>query len=295
MLRFIATRFLLTAAIAASVAQTSVLVAQPPQFRADALAVRVDVLVMQGRKPAAGLTAREFELRDNGVVQKVDVIEASSVPLNVILALDMSASVAGRRQEDLTGASEALLDGLRPVDRAALTTFNHAVLPPGEPTADLGAIRRALRGITPTGRTSLMDGVYVAMTATLAQPERSLVLVCSDGTDVTSWLRPTDVMEVAKRSNAVVYAVTPADASRATTLRALTDATGGEVFRATSSREVRDTFRRILEEFRSRYVLAYTPAGVALGGLHRLEVRVTRSGATVKARPSYVGLHEGVR
>jgi hypothetical protein len=73
-----------------------------------------------------GLTAADFELRDNGVVQTIDVAD-SDVPVNAVLAPDTSASTAGQRQKDLIAASQALLDGLKPADRAALTTFSHAV------------------------------------------------------------------------------------------------------------------------------------------------------------------------
>jgi hypothetical protein len=43
----------------------------------------------------------------------------------------------------------------------------------------------------------------------------------------------------------------------------------------------------VLEEFRQRYLVSYTPRGVAKDGWHRLTVRVKRGG-TVKARPGYL-------
>ena len=187
---------------------------QLPPFRSGALGVRVDALVTDGRKPVGGLAAVDFELRDNGVVQTVEIVDAADVPVNVVLALDTSASTTGKRQTDLIAASQALLDGLTPVDRAALTTFSHAVTPGIALTSDLAGVRERLRHITPSGRTAVMDGVYVALTTTLAQPGRSLVVVCTDGSDISSWLRPDDVIETANRSNAVIYAVTSADARR---------------------------------------------------------------------------------
>jgi VWFA-related protein len=266
---------------------------QQPRFRSRALAVRVDVLVTDGRKPVAGLSAADFELRDNGVIQAVEVINAADVPLNIVLALDTSASTEGKRQADLIVASQALLDGLNPVDRAALTTFSHAVTPAGALTSDLAAVRKALLRITPSGRTAVMDGVYVALAATLAQPGRSLVVVYTDASDISSWLEPREVIESARRSSAVVYAVTTADARRVASLEDLTEATGGEMIHVTSSSELRSSFQRILQEFRSRYVLAFRPSGVSLGGLHRLDVRVKRRGLNVTARPGYIGVEPG--
>jgi VWFA-related protein len=258
-------------------------------FSSKTLGVRVDVLVTDGRNPVAGLTAPDFELRDNGVEQTIDVIEASDVPVNAVLVLDTSASTRGKRQTDLTAASRTLLDGLKPTDRAALTTFGHAVTPRIALTSDLSTVRAALDRIAPSGDTSVMDALYVALTTTLVETGRSLVVVYTDGNDTWSWLQPEEVLESAKRSSAVIYAVT-AEARRRAALQDVTEATGGQVLRIASSGDLRDTFQRILKDFRSRYVLAYTPRGVPAGGLHRLDVRVKRRGLTVKARTGYIGV-----
>jgi VWFA-related protein len=262
---------------------------QQPAFRSSTLAVRVDVLVTEGRKPVPGLTAQDFELRDDGVPQSVQLVDAADVPLNVVLALDTSASTAGAGHADLIAASEALVDGLKPQDRAALITFNQGVVPRVPLTADKAVIGAALRQMTPVGRTSVMDASYVALTTTLAEPGRSLVVVCTDAADISSWLRPEDVVESAKRANAVVYAVTSSDARRTGPLEGLTRATGGDVLRVRSSTDLRRSFASILQEFRSRYILAYQPSGVPTGGFHRLDVRVKRRGLDVTARPGYVG------
>ena len=135
-----------------------------------------------------------------------------------------------------------------------------------------------------------MDGAYVALTATLAQSGRSLVVVCTDGYDTSSWLQPAEVLESAKRSNAVVYAVTAAQARRRSPLKDLADATGGHMLEVKSSADLRGAFQKILQDFRSRYILSYSPQGVSVEGFHRLDVRVKRRGLTVKARPGYTGV-----
>jgi hypothetical protein len=123
-----------------------VLASQKKPFSSGTLGVRVDVLVTDGRSPVGGLTAADFELRDNGVAQTIDLVDTSDIPINAVLALDTSSSTTGKRQKDLVAASQALLDGLKPVDRAALTTFSHAVAPRITLTSDLAAVRRELPG-----------------------------------------------------------------------------------------------------------------------------------------------------
>ena len=277
-------------ALAALPPSGPILATQNRTFSSRTLGVRVDVLVTDGNKPVGGLTASDFELRDNGVLQTIEVVDSSDIPVNAILALDTSASTAGQRQKDLVAAGEALLDGLKPDDRAALTTFSHVVAPGLALTSDLSEVRRALRRIEPDGETAIMDGAYVALTATLAQSGRSLVVVCTDGYDTSSWLQPEEVLESAKRSSAVVYAVTAAQARRRSPLKDLADATGGNMLEVKSSADLRGAFQKILRDFRSRYILSYSPQGVSAEGFHRLDVRVKRRGLTVKARPGYTGV-----
>ena len=162
--------------------------AQGQVFSSRTLAVRVDVLVTDGARPVAGLQAGDFELRDNGVPQRIQLIDADEVPIQAILALDTSASITGPRQPALISAGEALIDGLKPADRAGIVTFSHAITSKIPPTTNLAAVRDALQRLRPYGRTSIMDGVYVALTSTLDQSVRSLVVVCTDGADTTSWL-----------------------------------------------------------------------------------------------------------
>jgi VWFA-related protein len=256
-------------------------------FSAKTVGVRVDALVTVNGVPVGGLKPADFELRDNGVLQTIDSLDAGDMPLNVVLALDASASTAGKRLTDLRTATRMLLDDLKPVDRAALTTFNHAVVPRVPLTSDLGAIRSAVDSLVPSGGTSLLEGTHAAVVMTLAEPGRSFVIVCTDGRDTTSWLQTDDVIESAKHSNAVVYVVASAGARRWAPLTSLTDATGGRMIEIESSAQIGAEFRKILEDFRSRYVLTFVPTGVTAGGYHRLDVRVRRSQTKVTARPGY--------
>jgi VWFA-related protein len=113
------------------------------------------------------------------------------------------------------------------------------------------------------------------------------VIVFSDGVEVSSYLNADAVLDTAKRSDAVVYGV--ALRNLGPFLRDLTDATGGDLFEIESTRELDAAFAMVLDQFRHRYLLSYTPRGVERGGWHRLQVRLAQGGATVRARPGYLG------
>jgi Ca-activated chloride channel family protein len=262
---------------------------QKPLFTTGTTGVRVDVLVLDHNAPVAGLNAADFELKDSGITQTVTVIESSDVPINVVLAFDTSGSTEGKRLTDLTDAARALVSGLKPHDRVALTTFNHAVVERVPLTSDFPRIVSTLSSVTASGETAIMDGIHSALMTTQAEAGRSLVIVCTDGRDTQSWLQGDEVAEVAKRSNAVIYAVAAGAARRWADMKTLTDITGGHMIEIEKSSDFRAQLVHVLEEFRSRYVLAFTPTGVAPSGLHRLDVKVVgRGGVTVKARTSYI-------
>jgi len=257
-------------------------------FRSGTEAVRVDVLVTERGRPVRGLTPADFEVLDSGVPQQVDYAAFEEIPLNVVFVLDMSVSVSGERLGHLQEAGAAVLEGLKAGDQAALVTFDHAVVLRAPLTGDRGRVREALLGPPSAGMTSLIDATYAGMIVAESDVGRGLVLVFSDGLDVSSWLRPDLVREVARRSNAVVYGVVVRSPARPEFLSEIGRLSGGDVFEVESTRNLHQTFARVLDEFRHRYLVSYQPRGVPRGGWHPLEVRVKKAGASVKARPGYL-------
>jgi len=73
-----------------------------PVFSAGVESVRLDVLVTDRDRVISGLQASDFEVRDEGVLQDVEIV-GSGMPLNLILALDTSASLAGEPFEHTLG------------------------------------------------------------------------------------------------------------------------------------------------------------------------------------------------
>lgn len=266
-----------------------VLLATQPTFSARVDGIRVDVLVTDSsRRPLRGLTPADFVIRDNGVPQQVDLISYGEIALNVGLAFDLSESVAGARLEQLTAASQALAAELQPADQSALVTFDHAVALPCPLSTSRSCIHEALSAAKPTGSTALIDGVFAGMMVGESDVGRSLLMVFSDGHDTASFLRAERVHDMARRTDVVVYPIA-SKGTRPDFLEELAELTGGRLHEVDRNADLSKTFRAILDEFRHRYLVTYTPRNVPKGGWHKLDVRVNRPGARVKARPGYQG------
>ena len=260
-----------------------------PTFSTRVEGVRVDVLVTDSsRKPVRGLTAADFSIRDNGVPQQVDVVSFGEVPLNVGLAFDLSESVAGARLDQLRSASKSLTSELLTADQSGLITFDAAVSLRCPLSLDRSCVDRALAAAEPTGETALVDGTLAGLIAGESDVGRSLLMVFSDGLDTASFLDPDRVLDIGRRSDVVAYPIATKGA-RPKFLDDLAEVTGGRVHEVGHDQDLASTFKAILDEFRQRYLITYTPKGVQKAGWHKLEVRVNRSGARVKARPGYQG------
>ena len=260
---------------------------QAPVFRARVETVRVDVLVTKGGRPVADLRPTDFEVLDNGVVQRIDQAAFEEDPLNVVIAIDGSSSVTGDRALRLREASNAVMSELRPQDRSGVVVFGEAVAIRAGLTNDLQGLRAAINAPFHGGQTSLVDAVQACLLLADSEPGRALVLMFSDGIEVSSYLTADVPLRTAKRSNAVVYGVSPRGVKRGPFLRDLAEASGGDLVEFDSSGDIERTFKKVLDEFRHRYLLSYSPTGVEAGGWHQLKVRVKAPGTVVKARPGY--------
>jgi len=270
--------------------------AQPPAVFGTAVeVVRVDVSVTRDGVPVEGLKAADFDVRDNGVRQTVQVVAVDDKVVNAVLALDVSSSVAGPPLGHLKAAAHAVVDALRPVDSLSLLTFSDRVQLSVSPADSRQRAHDAIDTTEAQLTTALHDAAYAALAATDPSRGRPLVLVFSDGEDVGSWLKAKPVLRVAETSDLVVHAVVsrrdpesvPARPG-AGFLNEVVASTGGETWRADFP-DLEKAMLRALEEFRSRYTLQYEREAGAAGsrGWHPLQVKVRVPGARVRARRGY--------
>jgi Ca-activated chloride channel family protein len=274
----------------------------PPRFVAHTDLVRVDALVTDGRRPISGLGPQDFDIRDNGVAQRIDRVLTGAEPIDAWLLLDESSSVQ-RELGGLIEAARAFGASLGAADRSGLITFRHAVTVRAPLTLERSALSRQFPLTHAEGYTSMRDAIFLAFARQPDRRARSLIVLFTDGQDTKSWLTDEQIVRFIEQSDVVIYAVTPRDSdehaggddglavswrAHSSLLNELATKSGGERLRLGSGQNLGQVFTMIVNEMKARYLLTYYPSGVTRGGYHRLEVRITQKRLTrVHARSGY--------
>ena len=273
---------------------------QAPTFRTRADVVAVDVSVRDGSRVLTNLTAADFEVLDNDVLQQVTDVSFGKVPIDVTIVLDVSQSVTGQTLERLRRGVLQLMRDLNKDDRLKLMTFNMRVSRIVDFTPDPVAVERALKVALSGGGSSVWDAVAVALVSASEPNRRQLVVLFSDAADTSSTLDSDTLVSVAQRTTASFSAVVAAagvagprgimvQGPGPSVLRQLAVETGGGVFPiGTANPDLTTAFRRAVDQFRSSYVLHFTPTGVERTGFHTLKVAVKgKPKVTITARRGY--------
>ena len=264
-----------------------------PTFRGGVDMVTVGVSVHDGAQPVLGLQAQDFELRDDGVPQDVADVSFEKLPIDVTVAFDISQSVTGALLDQMRTALAQVGADLAPADRLEVLTFNMGIRRALQVDRNRAAVDAALGRVVPAGSTALLDAIAVTLMTPTSSERRPLVIVFSDGIDTASVTDRATLLELARHSNTTATLVLPASGGLGPEAPArkfydqLAAETGGLVVSMRPRDDLAPTFRRVLADFRSSYVLHFTPKGVSPGGVHTLDVRVRRRGVEVRARRGY--------
>ncbi len=275
-------------------------------FRVDVRTVYIDVFVTRNGKQVTGLGAEDFEVYDNGVKQTVQLADTEGLALSVLLLLDTSGSITGSGWNQLGEAAVAFTRELGGEDETALLTFSRrASLRMGFGEEGGDALYAAVADRGERGPTALNEALFFGLNVLESREGRPLALILTDGIDNASWLSAESVLQMARSSEAVVYALFVTPLGRGTIrsplsapsskpegteqfLSDLTRATGGRLIRLDSTKNLGEDYLEILAEMKTRYLLAFEPQGVSDSGWHRLEVRLPgKRGTQLRARSGY--------
>jgi VWFA-related protein len=251
--------------------------------------VSVQVSVRDGNRPVSGFQTRDFQLFDNGVAQDITSTTVEALPVDVTVVLDTSGSLRGQALDRLKTDIQKISDLLHAADRIRLITFAATAVD----TFGLqpGGSRLPLDRISAGGATSFYDALAAALML-VPDPDRpQLVFGFSDGLDNMSFLDASRLAAIAEYSSASMYValvLAPGKVQHLDALQVAVHRTGGTLYQEVSGLPA--TFRRVLDEFRTGYVLRYTPRGVPPEGWHEIIVKTTRRRSyDVRARKGYEG------
>ncbi len=265
----------------------------------------------------SGLIQEDLQVYENGVKQEILNFYSEGVPVNVVLLIDISGSTR-EAQGEIQRAALGFASSLSDEDRVAIITFNGAPRLILNWTNDIEKVELALGSIYAKGSTVFNDALYVTFDDLLAKVEgKKAVIALTDGIDTNSMVEPEDTMNLAVRSEAMVYVVSkleeywagaiaariafqsrgqlvprvlkdPFILSAKRFLERLAQQTGGTVLDTTVFGSLSDVYRQVAEELKNQYYISYIPSNILKDGKWRdIEVRARRSGVVVSTRPGY--------
>src|ERR1044071_7967864 len=261
------------------------------------------------------LTRNDFRVFENDREQPLSDLALRQVPVDVILMVDASSSVA-TNLDDFRRAAEGSAERLSDDDRISLIKFDDRVELLQDWTHSRFQLRRALSRIEPGMFTRFNDALLLAAHEQFGNTKsRRAIIVLSDGIDSG---RGSSTLESALqellRAQVSVYVVSNTQISRAAKraeldaltggssgavrfnqlriddlreglrvldlseqmLAQLTAATGGRLYKPQSFAGLEATYAEVAEELRHQYALYYTPLNKARdGGFRRWRVEMT--------------------
>jgi len=282
--------------------------AQQPAIRVATDVVPLSVTVTNtAHEYVADLTRDDFIILEDGKPQPLTYFGLNDVPLAVALLIDSSASM----YDTLGTAQEAAIGFIRQLgekDVAAIIDFDSNVQVRQTFTGDRRLLEQAILQTTAGGSTVLNTAVYIALRELTrlrigeesVSARRRAMVILSDGDDTNSVVSFDDVLDLAERSNIVIYAIGLRGEARFRTtrrggvegqfaLRQFTLQTGGRVVFPASIRDVVDAYSDIRREMASQYILAYESPSGQPRKWRNVTVHVNRPGIVARTRPGYFG------
>jgi VWFA-related protein len=247
----------------------------------------------------SGLNKDDFQIYEDGVLQQIKNFSHEDIPVTAGILVDNSGSM-GPKRADVIAAAMAFARSSNPQDQMFVVNFNDHVsfgLPASTPFTDRQErLQVALSGITAIGETSLYDGLAAALEhLKLGTRDKKVLVIISDGGDNASKHTLAQVIEMAKRSAAIIYTIGIFDEQDGDqnpgVLRRFAKETGGEAFFPESPKDITSICEGIARDIRNQYTLTYVPTIASQDGRYRaIEVKASTHGRgrlSVRTRTGY--------
>jgi len=262
--------------------------------KVDVDVVQVTATVVDDRgRYVQGLTRDAFHVFEDDRAQTMTHFAAEDVPLELIVAVDISGSMAPAMPK-LKSAVKALLTAVPPQDQVTVLGFNDTVFALTRATTQPADRVKAIDRLAAWGGTALYDVILRAVDMAGRQVGRKAIVVFTDGEDEGSHAVIADVEQRLQASDATLYMI---GQGRGVTLdplkrvmERLSRPTGGRALFTESIDELHDAFDKLLDELSHQYLLGYPPTKDGHDDAFR-RIRVTVDGPyQVRARQGYRAL-----
>ena len=237
-----------------------------------------------GGSPVSSLKQEDFQVFEDGKPQKIAVFHRESeLPLSIVIAIDTSLSTRGDQKLELESARHFAHAILRPIDGISLFQFSEIVDQVTPFTSDLRVIDRAINHVHSGAATALYDTLYLGSDALLNRRGRKVMVVITDGGDTMSKTSYQEAVREAQQAEVILYSIiiVPIENSAGRdiggehALIQLSRDTGGKYFYASGMEQLDAAFRKISDELRTQYLIAYYPsARLADSDYRRIEIKV---------------------
>jgi Ca-activated chloride channel family protein len=256
----------------------------------DAGQVTVTVTDQESGQYVSGLPRSAFRVFEDGRRQTISNFASEDVPLELIVAVDISGSMTGAMPK-LKRAVKDFLAAVPERNEVTLLGFNDTVIPLARRTTNLVDRVRAVDRLAPWGATALYDVIVRGVDMLGRQAGRRAMVVFSDGEDQGSHVTLDDVERRLQASDVTLYII---GQGRGIThdylkkvMNRLVEPTGGRVFATDNIDRLQDAFGELLDELSNQYLLGYQPTNLKRDDTWR-EIRVEVEGHKgVRARQGY--------
>jgi Ca-activated chloride channel family protein len=289
-------------------------------MRVEVALVTVGVRVIDSNGDAiTGLRSADFTLLEEGSQRSIAFFSNQERPISLSILLDRSNSMdmSGKLRRAREAAS-SLVQSSHPDTKMLYLPFDVDIPRDRDFTADREHVESLIETTEPGEGTALYDAIVETLRRSIDAPlpMQALVLI-TDGTDQHSRHSLDDVIRAVEVSQVQLYMIgyfsrfeDQLFRSSAETIRRidgrevdnprmvfqrLARESGAEAYFPKSGQDLRRAIEEISRDLRQQYTLAfYPPRNAPAGSYRRLQVKVNRPGATVRARPGYRVAH-GVR
>ena len=272
--------------------------AERPTFTADTRLVVLPVSVAdKSGKLVTNLTQKAFKVYENGVEQPIKVFKREDVPISLGIIIDNSGSMREKRQK-VEIASLDLVKASNPQDEVFIVNFNDDAYLDVEFTNDIKAMEQGVARIDSRGGTAMRNAISMSIDylKEKGKNHKKVLLVVTDGNDNASTITLERLVDKARQSEVLLYAIGLLNeeerrearvAKRA--LNALSHESGGLAFYPKGVAEVDSIALQVAHEIRNQYTIAYSPLVQAMDGSFRqIKVVVNAPGhPQVRTRTGY--------